>query len=193
MKNRIAIIIVSVIGSVLLLGLIIGGFTISQTNSINTSYQNIEKARSQVTNVEQRRFDLIPNVTAAVKGNMKHESKVFIEVAKARNNVSNAKTDKEKLAANAQLDKSTNLLINAVHENYPNLQSNDQVNNLITELEGCENRISVERRNYNQAVEVYNLKLTNFPSSLFANGRKPALYFNTNDNVKSAPKVNLNE
>lgn len=193
MKNRIAIIIVSVIGSVLLLGLIIGGFTISQTNSINTSYQNVEKARSQVTNVEQRRFDLIPNVTAAVKGNMKHESKVFIEVAKARNNISNAKTDKEKLAANAQLDKSTNLLINAVHENYPNLQSNDQVNNLITELEGCENRISVERRNYNQAVEVYNLKLTNFPSSLFANGRKPALYFNTNDNVKSAPKVNLNE
>lgn len=193
MKNRIAIIIVSVIGSVLLLGLIIGGFAISQTNSINTSYQNVEKARSQVTNVEQRRFDLIPNVTAAVKGNMKHESKVFIEVAKARNNVSNAKTDKEKLAANAQLDKSTNLLINAVHENYPNLQSNDQVNNLITELEGCENRISVERRNYNQAVEVYNLKLTNFPSSLFANGRKPALYFNTNDNVKSAPKVNLNE
>ena len=180
MKNRIAI-------------LIIGGFAISQTNSINTSYQNVEKARSQVTNVEQRRFDLIPNVTAAVKGNMKHESKVFIEVAKARNNVSNAKTDKEKLAANAQLDKSTNLLINAVHENYPNLQSNDQVNNLITELEGCENRISVERRNYNQAVEVYNLKLTNFPSSLFANGRKPALYFNTNDNVKSAPKVNLNE
>ena len=193
MKNRIAIVIVSAIGSVLLLGLIIGGFAISQTNSINTSYQNVEKARSQVTNVEQRRFDLIPNVTAAVKGNMKHESKVFIEVAKARNNVSNAKTDKEKLAANAQLDKSTNLLINAVHENYPNLQSNDQVNNLITELEGCENRISVERRNYNQAVEVYNLKLTNFPSSLFANGRKPALYFNTNDNVKSAPKVNLNE
>ena len=69
MKNRIAIVIVSVIGSVLLLGLIIGGFAISQTNSINTSYQNVEKARSQVTNVEQRRFDLIPNVTAAVKGN----------------------------------------------------------------------------------------------------------------------------
>ena len=193
MKNKTGIIIISIFGSILLLALMIGGFVVGQTNAINTSYQNVEKARSQVTNVEQRRFDLIPNVTAAVKGNMKHESKVFIDVAKARSNVMNAKTEKEKQQATSQLDRSTNLLIDAVHENYPNLQSNSQVNDLITELEGCENRISVERRNYNQAVESYNLKLTNFPSSLFAGGRRPASYFETSDNVKSAPKVNLDE
>ena len=82
-------------------------------------------------------------------------------------------------------------MLNVIHEKYPRLESNDHVNSLITEIEGSENRISVERQNYNAVVEDYNTSLTTFPTSLFAGRHKPAAYFKADKSAEKAPKIKL--
>ena len=93
---------------------------------------------SQVENVMQRRYDLIPNLEASVKGSMKHETKVFGAIADARTQYAGAKSDTEKLEANDEMNKASNMLINVVHESYPELASNENVKTLMTQLEGTE-------------------------------------------------------
>ncbi|MGP3256112.1 LemA family protein [Lactobacillus gasseri] len=174
------------------LGLVIGiiafiGVTtwISIGNSLNDAQQECESQWSQVENVMQRRYDLIPNLTASVKGDMHQEQKVFSELAKARANYNGAKTNNEKLKADAQ--------INVIHEKYPKLNSDSRVHDLMVELEGSENRISVERRNYIQRVKDYNKLVRNFPSSVVAQSKNMHVmnYYQANSQAYNAPKVDL--
>lgn len=192
-KSTVGIIIGSIVGVIAVIGLIFGTWWISTSNRINNRYQDCEQQWSQVENVMQRRADLIPNLTAAVKGSMTQEQKVFGEIAKARQAYSSANTPAEKMKADTKLNQSTGMLINVIHEKYPKLESDQRVADLMTQLEGSENRIAVERQNYINDVRAYNQLIINFPSSVVANARnKHALhYYQADKTAQHAPKVNL--
>lgn len=180
-------------GIILFVIVIFGLWFISVNNSLNKKQQAIEGQWGQVENQMQRRSDLTPQLVSAVKGNMKHEDKVFSAISDARKQYSNASTNKEQMQAMNQLQKQTAVLVNAVHENYPKLASSNQVNTLMTQLEGSENRLSQERRTYNQKVQSYNTTLVSFPTSLIAKikGMHNYSYYKSANGSNKAPKVDL--
>lgn len=150
---------------ILLLGMAIGG---GMYNSMNASKQAVDGDWAQVENVMQRRADLIPNLVASVKGEMRNEQEIFKSIAESREQFETSDTQAGKLAADDKLNAQTTVLLNAVKENYPELASSEQVKTLMTQLEGSENRISVERGRYINDVADYNRKVTSFPMNLFA-------------------------
>lgn len=150
---------------ILLLGMAVGG---GMYNSMNASKQAVDGDWAQVENVMQRRADLIPNLVASVKGEMRNEQEIFKSIAESRRAFETSDTQAGKLAADDELNEQTAVLLNAVKEDYPELASSEQVKTLMTQLEGSENRISVERRRYIDDVAAYNRKVTSFPMNLFA-------------------------
>ncbi|MCM8764159.1 MAG: LemA family protein [Candidatus Omnitrophica bacterium] len=137
-----------------------------QYNRLIALDQGVRQAWAQVENVLQRRADLIPNLVAAVKGYAKHEREVFIEVTNARSSLLSAKTVKEKEQASSNFEKALSRLFLVV-ENYPQLKASVNFLNLQDELAGTENRIAVERKRYNEAVNKYNRIAKSFPVMLF--------------------------
>lgn len=192
-KKTLVTIWASIVGIVLICLISVSGWWIGTSNKLNNQKQDCDQQWSQVENVMQRRYDLIPNLTASVKGSMHQEQKVFGDIAKARSAYSSAKTPADKLKADSQLNQSTGTLINVIHEQYPQLASNQNVRDLMTQLEGSENRISTERQNYIATVRAYNQTVLNFPSSMVANakGDHTIKYYQADRQAQSAPKVNL--
>lgn len=174
---------------------IFGIFGITTYNGLAKQSQAVDNQFANVDTVMQRRADLIPNLVSAVKGSMTQEQRVFGDIAAARSNYSKANTASDKMKANTQIDQSVGTLISAIHENYPQLESNSNVKTLMTELEGTENRIAVERRRYNTVVQDYNNSVVTFPRNIFANmtgmGKKP--YFKADANASKVPKVDLDD
>lgn len=162
-------------------------------NQLASAENNVDTKWAQVENVMQRRADLIPNLVSSVKGSMKQEQKVFGEIAESRKMYQAAKTPTEKDQANQALDKNLSVMVNAIHENYPELQSNENVKTLMTQLEGTENRISVERRDYIQEVNHYNQQLVKFPKNIVAKivGFEKKDNFKADKGAEKAPKVDL--
>ena len=128
-----------------------------------------------------------------VKGFATHEEKVFGDIAAARAAMVGAKTPQERIAANGQLDSALSRLL-VVVENYPQLRSNENFLRLQDELAGTENRIAIERRRYNEAVQDYNTYISLFPNNIVASlsgfTRNDA-YFKTDEGARQAPKVNF--
>lgn len=172
---------------------LIGVFGISQYNGLAKKEQSVESQWSQVENVMQRRADLVPNLVNSVKGSMQQEQKVFGDIAKAREAYGSANNDSDKIKASQELDQSVGTLINVINENYPELKSNNNVQTLMTQLEGTENRISVERKRYNDVVKEYNEQVVSFPKNIFANmmglGKKD--YFKADPTASTVPSVNF--
>lgn len=191
--NKFKYLMIGVCAPLLVIILVFATFWVGTSNKLNNQKQDCEQQWSQVQNVMQRRYDLISNLTASVKGSMKQEQKVFGQIADARSAYANAKTPNQRLKADSQLNQSTGMLINVIHEKYPQLASNENVRDLMTELEGSENRISTERQNYIATVRAYNQTVTNFPSSMVANakGMHTIEYYHADSHAQSAPKVNL--
>jgi len=128
-----------------------------------------------------------------VKGFAVQEQKVFGDIAAARAALIGAKTPADKIAANGQLDSALSRLL-VVVENYPQLKSNENFLRLQDELAGTENRIAVERRRYNEAIQGYNTYISLFPNSLvagFAGFTRNDAYFKTDEGARQAPKVNF--
>lgn len=167
---------------ILFLGMAIGG---GMYNSLNASWQTVDADWAQVENVMQRRADLIPNLVASVKGEMQNEQEIFKSIAESRKAFETSDTQAEKLAADDELNTRTTVLLNAVKESYPELASSEQVKTLMTQLEGSENRISVERKRYIDDVAGYNRKVTSFAMNLIA---KP-FGFDSVAQYKAAPSV----
>lgn len=167
-RSRSKWVIGSIIGVVLLL-LILGGSAVGTYNGL---YGKREVVRQQWSNVDvnlQRRADLIPNLVNTVKGYTKHEEQVFSEIAQARSRLINPQASPdEKIAANSQMDSALSRLL-VITENYPDLKASEQYKNLMTQLEGTENRIGVARRDYNQVVVDYNTSRGRFPGVILAN------------------------
>ena len=188
MKKVLIVLIVLVV-----VALMLGSSFINSRNQMAVKREAVNAAWAQVDVVLQRRADLIPNLVETVKGFAAQEQTVFGDIAKARSALLGAHSPAEKIAANGQLDSALGRLL-VVVENYPQLRSNENFLRLQDELAGTENRIAVERRRYNEAVQDYNTFISLFPNSLVASlggfTRNDA-YFKTEEGARQAPKVNF--
>ena len=186
-------ILLVVVGLLALIALIIGGSYVSSRNEMVRKNETVKQAWAQVDVVLQRRADLIPNLVATVKGYAQQEVKVFGDVANARAALLSARTPADKIAANGQLDGALGRLL-AIVENYPNLKSNQNFLALQDELAGTENRIAVERRRYNEAIQDYNTYIGLFPNSIFARWagfQRNNDYFAASEAAREVPKVDF--
>jgi len=161
-------------------------------NSLITLNISADTQWKQVETTYQSRFDLIPNLVESVKGIMKQEQAVFTAIADARTKYSGAVTAEDKAKAANQVESALGRLL-VITENYPQLKSSETVQTLMSQLEGAENRIRVERIRYNDAVKVYNLKVMRIPSSIIAGmtGFEEREYFNAEEGAEKAPKVQI--
>lgn len=171
--------------------LIIGGSYINVRNTLVRKNEAVNAAWSQVDVALQRRADLIPNLVETVKGYAAQEQTVFADIVNARAALLGARSPADRIAANNQLDGALGRLL-AIVENYPQLKSNENFLRLQDELAGTENRIAVERRRYNEAVQDYNTYLGLFPNNLFARWagfHRNDNYFRAPEAAREAPKV----
>jgi LemA protein len=180
--------------AVALLGVVavaIGLMYVGRRNQMVVKSQAVEAQWHQVDVDLQRRADLIPNLVETVKGFAAQEQTVFGDIAKARSALLGAQSPSERIAANGQLEGALGRLL-AIAENYPQLKSNENFLRLQDELAGSENRIAVERRRYNEAVQDYNTYIGLFPNNIFAGwaGFKPnSAYFSATEGGRELPKV----
>ncbi|MBO4589843.1 MAG: LemA family protein [Bacteroidaceae bacterium] len=190
--KRSTIIVIILLALVVLWGIGINNKMVSQEEGVTTAWANVE---SQY----QRRADLIPNLVNTVKGYAAHESETLQAVVNARAKATSINLDAENMTpeqlkefqeAQSQVTGALGRLI-AVAENYPDLKANENFKELQAQLEGTENRIAVERKNYNGVVKAYNTYIRKFPQSLFANvlgfDKKP--YFEAEEGTEKAPTV----
>ena len=186
-------VVLVILAILLVIGLLVGSSFVSRRNQMAIKREAVNSAWSQVDVVLQRRADLIPNLVETVKGFAAQEQTVFGDIAKARSALLGARSPAEKIAANGQLDSALGRLL-VVVENYPQLKSNENFLRLQDELAGTENRIAVERRRYNEAVQDYNTFIALFPNNLVASmsafTRNDA-YFKTEEGARQVPKVNF--
>jgi LemA protein len=159
-------------------------------NQFVTLDEAVKSSWAQVENQLQRRYDLIPNLVETVKGYAKQEQNVLVEVTNARARVGGATTVPDKITANNELSGALSRLL-VVVERYPELKSNQNFLRLQDELAGTENRIAVERRRYNEAVQTYNVAIRSFPANLLAGmyGFAKAAFFEAPAAAKAAPQV----
>jgi len=180
------------------------GLTVSACgyNRIPTAEEQAKAKWADVQNNYQRRSDLIPNLVATVQGYAKQEREVLTAVVEARAKATQVKIDVSQLSdpeklkqfqdAQSQLSGALGRLL-AISENYPDLKSNQNFLALQSQLEGTENRIAIARRDYIEAVRVYNTELKTFPGILWAatvfRSNKPMAEFAANDNAQTPPQV----
>ena len=185
MKKFVWIAIVAVI-------VIIGAWFWSSYNSLVTASEGVDNQWAQVEAQYQRRFDLIPNLVSSVKGAMTQEQSVFGALADARTKYSGATTVNDKAAAATQVESALGRLL-VIMENYPQLKSMETVQTLMAQLEGTENRISVERSRFNDEVKSFNVMIKRFPTNMIAGmyGFSVKTYFEAAPAATNAPVVNL--
>lgn len=161
--------------------------------------EQVKTSFSHLDSVYQRRADLIPNLVATVKGEANFEQNTLTQVIEARASATQIKVDidnAEDLAKYQQaqwnLSQALGKLL-VVSENYPSLQTNQSFRELRVQIEGSENRISVERMNYNTAVQNYNTKIRQFPSNIVAKmfDFEKAALFKANEGSENAPTVSF--
>ena len=200
MANRRMRVIIPIAIVVILILIIYSSFK-GTYNRMVTMEESVKASWSQVENVYQRRFDLIPNLVETVKGYASHESETLTAVAEARasaGGVMNMSDDLlEDPAAFERFQQAQSSLGGAlqrllvVTENYPELKANQNFLALQDQLEGTENRISVERKRFNEQVQAYNTYIKQFPRMIIANmaGFNEKVYFEASQGAKTAPKV----
>jgi len=176
---------------IVVLAVVIGGWLMSVNNSLVALQEQMKSAWAQVDTVLQRRYDLIPNLVATVKGYAQHEKELFENVARLRSQWSAAQSVEGKAKAASEMEGALARLL-VVAENYPELKANQNFRDLQFELSGTENRISVERQRYNETVKAYNTRVRQMPTSLAASflGFHPSdAYFDATPAASEAPKV----
>jgi LemA protein len=200
--NRTLTITLGVVGAIVLVILLCVGWGVSTYNRIVSAEEGVKAGWSQVENQYQRRYDLIPNLVETVKGYAKQEREVLEGVTNARSRVGQLSVTPEVLndpKAFAKFQQAQDGLSSAlsrllvVTENYPQLKSNENFLTLQQQLEGTENRISVERKRFNETVQSFNTMIRRFPASFIASmgGFKEKSYFSAATGAEQAPKVNF--
>ena len=194
MKKGLIVLVVLAVVAVALFGWVKNTY-----NSFVSADEHVQAAWSQVENVYQRRADLIPNLVATVKGYAEHESSTLQAVMEARAKATQITVDASDLseeeiaryqAAQGELSQALGRLL-AVSEAYPDLKANENFRDLQTQLEGTENRITVERQKFNEAAQAYNTAVRSFPANIVAGifdfDKKG--YFKAAEGTEVAPKV----
>lgn len=183
-----SIILISIIAIIaIIIIFLIGSYNglVSKSEAVNTNLSNLDV-------MLQRRADLVPNLVNTVKGYTNHETEIINSVTEARTKLVNADSIEEKSSANSELSSSLNALM-VVVENYPDLKSSQNFIQLSDELSGTENRIAVARKDYNDAVKEYNLKVKTFPGNILAGmfGFEQERYFEAEESSREVPSVNF--
>jgi LemA protein len=199
--NKTLLVVLSIFGAIVL-GLIVIGLSVAGIyNGLVGSSQAVDSSWAQVQNVYQRRADLIPNLVQTVQGAANFEKSTIVQVTEARASVgkvninqNQAPTDPAQLAqfqqAQGQLGSALSRLL-VVAENYPELKATANFRDLQAQLEGTENRITVERGRFNTFVQDYNTKVRTFPTVLLASlfGFHPKPFFQATAGAETAPAV----
>jgi len=183
-------IVLVIMGITLVLIFMIGGKLIAGYNQVITMEENVKGKWAQVENQLKRRYDLIPNLVESVKGYAKHEKEIFENIAQARTQYFQAKDVKNKVESANRLEGVLSRLL-LLQERYPDLKANQSFLRLQDSLEGTENRIAVERKRYNDAVQILNTYIRTFFGRLFAllAGVTQADYYEIPEAEKAVPKV----
>jgi LemA protein len=190
--------------SLLTAALVVFGVAGCGYNTLQTTDEQIKSAWSEVLNQYQRRADLVPNLVSTVKGYASHEKTVLEEVTNARTKATSVNLSPELLndeaafakfqTAQKELSSSLGRLL-AVAENYPQLQASQNFRDLQAQLEGTENRITVARRRYIDAVQAYNVTVRSFPTNLIAKlfgyTTKPNFSVENEQAIAAPPKVDF--
>ena len=195
MKNRLILAI-----SILFLFFVSTSFYGCGYNTMVTLEESVNSAWAQVENQYQRRSDLVPNLVKTVEGAANFEKSTMVEVTELRSKVGQMKlnaddlNDPEKFAAYQKAQDGLSSALSrlmVVVEKYPDLKSNENFLSLQSQLEGTENRISVERMKFNEAVQAYNTKRRSFPMIIFAGifGFKEKQYFKGKEGTDQPPDV----
>ena len=190
-------VIILIVVAVVVLGIFM--WVKSTYNGLVTKQESVESAWSQVENVYQRRADLVPNLVATVKGYAAHEKETLEGVVNARSKATQMSIDPTKLdeeslkkfqSAQGELGNAIGRLL-MITENYPDLKANENFKELQAQLEGTENRITVERQKFNESAKEYNTQIRHFPANIIAGmfgfDRKP--YFEAKEGADETPKV----
>lgn len=186
------LIVIAVIAVIVIYGITAYNSLVSQEEKVGNAWSNVE-------NQYQRRSDLIPNLVNTVKGYAAHEKETFQAVVEARSKatqttISIDELTPEKMAAYQRAQGEVGSALNhllAISENYPELKASENFQTLQAQLEGTENRISVERRNFNEAARTYNTAIRRFPKNIFAGmfGFEKRPYFEAEEGAEKAPEV----
>lgn len=193
------VIVVTLIG-----GCTVGGTVLSSYNTLVAKREATKASWGQVENVYQRRADLVPNLVETARGYAIHENETFVAVTEARAKVGqiNIKTDQiPDTAAMAQFQQAQGELSSAmsrlmvVMEKYPDLKASELFKDLMTQMEGTENRITVERMRYNESATDYNSTRNVFPTNIIANWFSFEVfpYFKSEEGANKAPKVDFKD
>ena len=186
------IIIIAVLAVIVVYGITSYNSMVAQDEAVGTAWSNVE-------NQYQRRADLIPNLVNTVKGYAAHEKETFDAVVSARakatqTTISIDELTPEKMEAYQKARGAVGSALSrllAVTENYPDLKANENFQTLQAQLEGTENRISVERRKFNEVAKAYNTNIRRFPKNIFAGmfGFEKRPYFEAEEGSEKAPEV----
>lgn len=184
---KIALVILGIL-AVIFIGMV--GWVISGYNRVIAMDENIQGRWAQVENQLKRRYDLIPNLVETVKGYAVHEKELFENIADARTKYFQQKGISGKIQASNALEGALSRLL-LLQERYPELKANQSFLKLQDSLEGTENRIAVERKRYNDAVQILNTFIRSFFGRLFASlaGVEKADYYEVPEAEKESPKV----
>ena len=189
MSNALKVVLI-ILGVTVLFMIIMGGKLIAGYNHVITMEENVKGKWAQVENQLKRRYDLIPNLVETVKGYAKHEKEIFENIAQARTQYFKAQDFKGKIQSANRLESALSRLL-VLQERYPDLKANQSFLRLLDSLEGTENRIAVERKRFNEAVQILNTYIRTFFGRFYAMlaGVEPAQYYEIPQAEKQAPKV----
>ena len=184
---KIALIVIAI---VVLIGFMTFSWFLKGYNNVIAMDENVKGSWAQVENQLKRRYDLIPNLVETVKGYAAHEKELFEHIADTRTKYFQANSVKDKINASNQLEGFLSRLL-VLRETYPDLKANESFLKLQDSLEGTENRIAVERKRYNDAVQLLNTYIRTFFGRFFAAfaGVSSAEYYEIPDAEKEVPKV----
>jgi len=185
--KRSLLVALGIIAVVVVIGV---GWIISGYNRVVAMDESVKTAWAQVENQLKRRYDLIPNLVETVKGYAAHEKEVFQHLADARTKYFQAQDVKGKIEASGELERALSRLL-VLRETYPQLKANETFLKMMDSLEGTENRISVERKRYNDAVRTLNTYIRTVFGRFFAGlaGVTKAEYYQIPQAEKEAPRV----
>lgn len=193
MDNKVLVGMIVPAAALIIVGLFVALWFMSIYNGLVTLDNTVEEKWAQVENQYQRRADLIPNLVETVKGYASHEKELFTEITKLRSQWTQAKASGDRdaeIGAARGLDSAIARLL-LVAENYPDLKANQNFLALQSQLEGTENRISVERMRYNEAVREFNIRIQKIPDKFIAGilGYTKKAYFEAAVGTEQVPKV----